>query len=192
MTNPTALYSYQGQEPQPLPEKIVLSDGRKRTDVSTFTDVEIQDAGFTGPYEVPQYNQEYQRVLWNSETLSFSLENISEEELWDRVRIERNRLLTESDWTMVSDAPGELNLQEWEKYRQRLRDLPSTFLNPKEVIWPESPDKTTHFDLEPVIEPRNRWRVQDLEQKVKQLEEKVFPPLPETSLDGSAIDSSAN
>ena len=192
MADPTALYSYQGQGPQPLPEKILLSDGRKRTDVSSFTDEEILDAGFTGPYEVPQYNQEYQRVLWNSETLSFIVEDISDEELRDRVRKERNRLLSESDWTMVSDAPGELNLQEWEKYRQRLRDLPSTFLNPKEVIWPESPDKTTHFDLEPVIELRNRWRVQDLEQKVKQLEEKVFAPLPERNPDGGAIDSSAN
>jgi len=188
----TTLYSYQGQEPQELPHKLRLSDGKTRTDSSTFTEKELADAGFTGPYEVPEYNQEYQRLYWNSEILSFVLEDISDEEIWDNVRKERNRLLAESDWTMVSDAPGELNLQEWEKYRQRLRDLPKTFLDPKKIIWPESPDETTHFDLEPVIELRNRWRVQDLEQKVKKLEENVFQPLPERNPDGTAIDDSSN
>ena len=123
MADPTALYSYQGQAPAPLPEKILLSDGRKRTDVSSYTDEEILDVGFTGPYEVPQYNQEYQRVLWNSETLSFNVEDISDEELWQKIREKRNNLLAESDWTMTADAPENTNFREWEMHRQRLRDL---------------------------------------------------------------------
>ena len=164
MADPTALYSYQGQGPQPLPEKILLSDGRKRTDVSSFTDEEIEDAGFTGPYEVPEYNQEYQRVLWDSETLSFVIEDISDEELWSRIRKHRDQLLLESDWTMAADAPETLNFHEWEMYRQRLRDI-TNFESPKDVIWPESPEGKSdeEFDQPRIYEDRLLWRVRGLE-----------------------------
>ena len=61
MADLNTLYSYQGQEPQILPHRISLSDGRSRTDASSFTDEELNDAGITGPYTRPEYNQEYQR-----------------------------------------------------------------------------------------------------------------------------------
>lgn len=171
MADPTALYSYQGQAPSPLPEKILLSDGRKRTDVSSFTDVEIKDAGFTGPYMVPSFDQEYQRLIWNSETLSFVVEDISDEELWDRVRKERNRLLSESDWVMLSDIPSSVNFHEWEMYRQRLRDISNNIENPRDVYWPVSPEGRSddEFDQPRMNEERVLWRLRSIEATIEQM-----------------------
>lgn len=42
-----------------------------------------------------------------------------------KLREHRNRLLTESDWVMMRDVKLE-NINEWEIYRQALRDLPNT------------------------------------------------------------------
>lgn len=180
MADPNALYSYQGQEPQPLPHEIswVEEWGQTtfRTGVDNFTDEELAKAGYAGPYEVPEYNSEYQRLYWNSENLEYVVEDISDEELWSKVRAERNRLLTECDWTMVADAPQTLNFHEWEMYRQRLRDITSFFDNPKDVIWPNSPEGRADedFDQPNLNETRIIWRVRDLEQQIKNLMEKVY------------------
>ena len=48
-------------------------------------------------------------------------------DFWNAVRIERNTLLTESDWTQMSDSPlSDSKKTEWATYRQSLRDLPTT------------------------------------------------------------------
>jgi len=56
------------------------------------------------------------------------------------IRNERDRLLTESDWTQLSDAA--LTFDEramWQTYRQSLRDIPQNYANPDDVIFPETP-----------------------------------------------------
>ena len=58
---------------------------------------------------------------------------------WDTVRAKRNVLLTESDWTDLPNTPLS-NKQEWLDYRQALRDIPSTFTNPEDVVWPTKPE----------------------------------------------------
>ncbi len=52
-------------------------------------------------------------------------------------RAERNRRLSESDWTQVADAP--VNRDEWLAYRQALRDLTAQAGFPFDVTWPEQP-----------------------------------------------------
>lgn len=42
-----------------------------------------------------------------------------------KLREHRNRLLAECDWVMLRDVSVE-NINEWEIYRQALRDLPKT------------------------------------------------------------------
>lgn len=168
-----SLYSYKGSEPTSLPNKITLSNGKSRTDSSSFSAEELKDAGFTGPYTVPSFDQEYQKLSWNSESLSYVVTDISDDVLWENIKKERNRLLSESDWTMAADTPGEINLIEWTKYRQRLRDLTESYSSPKEVVFPFKPDQVEEHELEEVTEGRLRWRVQDLEAKVKELEEKI-------------------
>lgn len=55
------------------------------------------------------------------------------------VRIQRNRLLSESDWTQLADAS--VDGSAWAVYRQALRDIPEQEGFPNSVQWPEQPTK---------------------------------------------------
>lgn len=57
---------------------------------------------------------------------------------FELVRIERNYLLTISDWTQVADAPVDKVM--WAKYRQALRDLPKNIIDPENPKWPKPPE----------------------------------------------------
>lgn len=58
----------------------------------------------------------------------------------DNVRAERNRLLIESDWTQLKDAPlTPEKMEEWSQYRQALRDITSQPAFPTGVVWPTTP-----------------------------------------------------
>jgi hypothetical protein len=41
-----------------------MPDGFTRTDASTFTQEEIQSAGYSGPYTEPSYNSSTEQLLW--------------------------------------------------------------------------------------------------------------------------------
>lgn len=59
---------------------------------------------------------------------------------WDDIRIERDNLLAASDWTRMDDAPLTTEQRDaWAAYRQALRDIPQTFTDPNEVVWPTAP-----------------------------------------------------
>jgi hypothetical protein len=58
------LYSLNNQRPAPLPHRIRMPDGFTRTDASTFTQEEIQAAGYSGPYTEPSYNPSTEQLLW--------------------------------------------------------------------------------------------------------------------------------
>lgn len=55
---------------------------------------------------------------------------------WTVVRAERNKLLVDSDWTQLPDAP--VDAAAWATYRQALRDVTNQ-ANPFAIVWPESP-----------------------------------------------------
>lgn len=55
---------------------------------------------------------------------------------WTDIRAKRDILLSESDWTMVSDAPTDKVA--WATYRQALRDITEQ-PDPFNIIWPEKP-----------------------------------------------------
>jgi hypothetical protein len=60
---------------------------------------------------------------------------------WVKVRKQRNQLLKDSDYIMVSDAPITTEKkEEWTTYRQSLRDIPQTFSNPDDVTYPDKPE----------------------------------------------------
>ena len=59
---------------------------------------------------------------------------------WDSVRQKRVGLLFQSDWTQLADAPlTQEQKNAWAAYRQALRDVPSHFNLPEEVVWPTAP-----------------------------------------------------
>jgi hypothetical protein len=58
---------------------------------------------------------------------------------WEQIRSQRDALLKDSDWAAFADANPKPSKEAWLTYRQSLRDIPSTFKSPEEVIWPEKP-----------------------------------------------------
>ena len=56
---------------------------------------------------------------------------------WEQIRSRRNNLLALSDYTQMADWPGDK--EAWATYRQALRDLPQTYANAADVIWPAKP-----------------------------------------------------
>ena len=135
------LYSYQGQEPQELPQRIRLSNGKTRTDSSSFTTEEISNAGFTGPYERPEFDPEIETQEWNSELFNWVTTLIPDELFWDKLRHQRTNKLFASDWSQLSDTPLTSSKKTaWATYRQALRDLPENTEDPKNVTWPSQPE----------------------------------------------------
>ena len=57
--------------------------------------------------------------------------------LTSRMRIHRDRLLAESDWTQLPDAPVER--EAWATYRQQLRDFPATWTAGPTADFPDTP-----------------------------------------------------
>jgi len=60
------------------------------------------------------------------------------DEVWlERMRVERDRLLAQSDWAMTSDAPTDKTA--WGNYRQTLRDFPSIWTPAETAEFPDPP-----------------------------------------------------
>lgn len=53
-------------------------------------------------------------------------------------RKERNKLLSETDWTQIADAP--VDKDAWAVYRQSLRDVPTQEGFPLNIDWPIKPE----------------------------------------------------
>jgi len=144
MADLNALYSYQGQEPRPLPHEISWQDPwgmTYRTGVESFTEEEIQRAGYTGPYTIPTIDQEYQRLKWDPETLTVSILDIPHEFIWENVKKIRNEKLFMSDWTQINDNKlSDQKKEEWKNYRQFLRDIPQLYDDPTKIEFPTQPD----------------------------------------------------
>lgn len=66
-------------------------------------------------------------------------EIIPDEWLFERLRICRDKLLRDSDWTQVADAP--VDQQAWATYRQQLRDFPNNWIPSEIVDLPSEPSE---------------------------------------------------
>lgn len=67
-------------------------------------------------------------------------ESLSSEEMMERLRVTRNKLLSNSDWTQAIDSPlTESDKSAWQTYRQALRDITDTYTSLNDVVWPEKP-----------------------------------------------------
>ena len=104
-------------------ENLVIED----TDIIIESDIQID------------YSKIYRLVDGNIVAEDYAMpQELITESKWEEVRIERNRLLTESDWTQNPDVP-ETTRNAWTTYRQELRDITSTYSSPEEVVWPTNP-----------------------------------------------------
>ena len=122
-----------------------------------YKDTEANNSGNSLVFVVekpePQYDQSLQYLVKNSQpviensnwVLNWTIENMSTDQQAEAlknkaasVRNQRNNLLSESDWTQMSDNPLS-NKTVWATYRQELRDISKQTGFPWSVTWPEKP-----------------------------------------------------
>ena len=106
---------------------------------STTTVAAINEVGLQEGQGIIEGNyQANEHIVVNGEAVART-DNILE-----ILRLKRDVLLTESDWTQVNDSPlSDTKKAEWATYRQELRDLPSSHqstTNFDDVVFPTQPD----------------------------------------------------
>lgn len=65
-----ALYSHNGAYPATLPFRILLSDGRTRTDPTSFTGPELTDAGYVAVDNPPSFDPNTEALTWTGSAWS--------------------------------------------------------------------------------------------------------------------------
>lgn len=81
-------------------------------------------------------------IFWNKHTNTWyhKLTETGAFVLWQQVKNERNRLLSQTDWTQMPDvvlSPEKKTAVN--RFRQELRDITLKFTSPDEVVWPVNP-----------------------------------------------------
>lgn len=156
------LYSINGKYPiDTLPYRIRLSDGSTRTDSSTFTADELSSAGITTVSDPPEYNADTHKLTWDNNDVEWKVIALTTEELadlndlaWQGIREERDSLLKEIDEKVlryqsevrIGVTTTTDNISDLDTYSQALRDIPSTYSNPNDVEWPNTPWESEEVD----------------------------------------------
>jgi hypothetical protein len=70
-------------------------------------------------------------------TSQLDTDEVPDEWYAERMRLHRDRLLAESDWTQLPDS--NCDRQAWATYRQALRDLPAKWSAGPTVDFPDTP-----------------------------------------------------
>jgi hypothetical protein len=95
------LYSYKTQYPKPLPFRIKLSNGRTRTDPSTFSAEEIADAGYT-PVRNQPIPEKHQVVFWSSSDIDWVVRDKTDQELFAESENRRSQTNAHRDKRIAS------------------------------------------------------------------------------------------
>ena len=127
--------------------------------INTVTDL-IGQAAYSLVGDIPgalviRGENSYENIEWNvgivttpptEEQVLNKAQELYDGEAMNRLRIHRNILMSNCDWTQGADSPlSDEKKAEWVTYRQALRDLPSTasptldgpFIG--NVVWPTEP-----------------------------------------------------
>ena len=115
-------------------------DGTLRFAVDNIENMVIEDTDIVIESDIQlDYSKIYRLVDGSIVTEDYEMpQELITGAKWEEVRTERNKLLSESDWTQNQDVP-ETTRNAWTTYRQTLRDIPSTYSSPEEVVWPTKP-----------------------------------------------------
>jgi hypothetical protein len=88
---------------------------------------------------LPTTSYEDTKATWHYWSDMDTMEQgVSDEWVWERLRLRRDALLSATDFRMVTDAPWPL--EPWTVYRQALRNLPKSTKDPRLSEWPEAPE----------------------------------------------------
>jgi hypothetical protein len=72
----------------------------------------------------------------DAEELMWETQSITREA--NRIRLQRDSLLCQTDWTQAADIP-QTTKDKWISYRQALRDVPQQSSFPLNIVWPTPP-----------------------------------------------------
>ena len=132
--------------------RIRLSNGLTKTDSTTFTDSDLASAGITTAADPPSYDINTHKLDWNSEITEWQLIELTQDELdeiskqkWIQIRVQRDNLLLSCDQKILRYQSEERagittytdNISDLDTYMKCLRDIPQTYTNPDDVVWPE-------------------------------------------------------
>lgn len=75
---------------------------------------------------------------WSVSEMDAEAKAAKDAEVSAAVRADRDKRLSDTDWTQVADAP--VDKAAWATYRQALRDVPAQVGFPHNVNWPAQPE----------------------------------------------------
>ena len=123
-----------------------------RYDITSALSVMAPNASFAvigDTYEGIEWSETNSQTKPTKEEVTAKLNELNNAEPYKLLREERNKLISETDWTQLKDIDLDIiRERNWKNYRQALRDLPSKS-NPKldgsgkldmsSVTWPDKP-----------------------------------------------------
>jgi len=74
---------------------------------------------------------------WSISEMDDETKAAKDAEAAKNIRSDRDKRLSDTDWTQVADAPVDKAV--WATYRQALRDVPAQTGFPYDITWPEKP-----------------------------------------------------
>jgi hypothetical protein len=107
-----------GQTPAPAPSSIRLSDGTLRTDPTTFTEAELNDAGYTIKADPPPSAQPWQRVVWDGERWTTPDRDLADVQAETRAAVRQE---AESRLRPLLDEYNEPERLSWERQLEQAR-----------------------------------------------------------------------
>lgn len=138
----------------PISEEMLRKELSHISLPTNFADMNLAELEALGFHEVPFAPTPTEKVVgkrWGLGTpklengkyvRTFELQDAHPKEdeiLWKRVRSKRDKLLAETDWTQLADAPIDKATKKlFASYRQALRDV-TDVEDPIFVTWPEKP-----------------------------------------------------
>ena len=85
--------------------------------------------------------------LTDEELAQIEIDSAAEDLDLSRVRMQRNGMLSSSDWTQIGDASlGDHTAEEWSTYRTALKQIPQMYSRVSEVVWPNDPPTQAAID----------------------------------------------
>ena len=145
------LYSHNKAEPKELPFKIYLSNGQVRTDPSSFSNEEIEDAGYVYAGFAPAHDTTTQKATWDGTAWVISNKTAEElqaekDNLWKEIREQRDIKFNEFEWrisrylseTRQGISPTTDAISDLDTYVQALRNITKQ-ADPYNITWPSIP-----------------------------------------------------
>jgi len=135
------------------PNKIKIEEIGNKCTVSFFDNIQEVEETIEDETVTKYIYDMYKTTLNNRGNLAEDIENNFEiwlqfakdseyKKLAEQIRTKRDKLLTETDWTQVTDTVlSNEKQQEYKIYRQQLRDITEQKNFPYSVVFPENPQE---------------------------------------------------